>query len=127
MRRRTAQLFRGDHFVRDSFHNVGTGHKHVAGVFHHKDEVSHRGAINSTTRTRPHDHADLRDNAAGHNVALEHLAVGRKAVNTLLDARAATVVQANHGCAVLHGHIHDLTDFLGMSFRDRATQNCEIL
>jgi hypothetical protein len=45
------------------------------------------------------------------HVALEHLAIGRKAGDAFLDARAAGIVQPDHRRAVLDGHVHDLADF----------------
>src|SRR5690606_36399174 len=47
--------------------------------------------------------------------------------NALLNARAARIVDADDRRAVLHRHIHDLTDLFGMRFRHRTTQNSEIL
>ena len=37
------------------------------------------------------------------------------------------VVQANDGRTVLHGHIHDLADFLGVGFRKRSPEHRKVL
>ena len=37
------------------FDNIWSGDKHVRGIFHHKDEIRHRGGIHGAPRTWPHD------------------------------------------------------------------------
>ena len=40
-----AQIFFGDVFVCDGLDDFGPGDKHVAGAFHHEDEIGKRGRI----------------------------------------------------------------------------------
>ena len=112
MHRGAAELLGGDHLVGHGLHHVGAGDEHVAGVAHHEDEVGHRRRIDVAAGARPHDHADLRDDARGDDVALEHLAVAAERRHALLDARAAGVEQADDRRARLHRHVLDLDDLL---------------
>ena len=109
-----AQFFGCDMLIRHGFHNVRSGDKHIRAVFDHEDKVSHRRRINRATRRGAHDQADLRNHTRGGDIALENLTIGSKAGHALLDTRAATVVDADDGCAILHSHIHDLANFLAM-------------
>ena len=65
MHRGAAELLGGDHLVGDGLHHVGAGDEHVARVAHHEDEVGHRRRIDVAAGARPHDDADLRDDARG--------------------------------------------------------------
>ena len=78
-------------------------------------------------RARPHDEADLRHHAARQHVALEHLGIAAKTGDPLLDARAATVVEADDGSADLQRHVHHLADLFRMALRQRAAEHGEIL
>ena len=60
---RAAQLLERHLLVRHRLDHVRSGDEHVAGVFHHEDEVGDRGGVDRAARARPHDHADLRDDA----------------------------------------------------------------
>ena len=127
MGRGTAQFLGADHLVRHGLDHIGAGDKHVRGVLHHEDEVGHRRGIDRPARAGPHDQADLRHDSGRQDVALEHLAIGGKRPHAFLDARAAGIVDADHGRAVLYGHVHDLADLRRVRFRDRAAQNGKVL
>ena len=70
---------------------------------------------------------DLRHDAGGHHVALEHVGIATEGSDAFLDARAARVVETDHRCADLDCMVHDLADFLGMCFRQRAAEDREVL
>ena len=70
------------------------------------------GRVDGAAGARPHDHADLRDHARGAHVAQEDVAVAGEGGDAFLDARAARVVQADHGRAGLHGEVHHLGDLV---------------
>ena len=127
MRRCAAQFLGGHDLIRHGLYHVRAGDEHVGGILHHEDEVGHGGGIDRATRARPHDDRDLRHNARGHDVALEHLGIACKAGYALLNPRAAAVVQPDHRRAVLHRHVHDLADLLGVGFGKRAAEDGEIL
>jgi hypothetical protein len=84
-----AQLLLRHHLVGDGLHHVRAGDEHVARILHHEDEVGHRRRIDRAARARAHDDADLRHDAGGEHVALEHLGIAGEAGDALLDARAA--------------------------------------
>jgi hypothetical protein len=46
-----AQFLCRDNLIRHGFHHIGAGDKHIARIFHHEDEIGHRGAID---RAHPH-------------------------------------------------------------------------
>ena len=125
--RRTAELLRRHHLVGDGLHHLGAGDEHVAGVLHHEDEVGHRRRIDVAARARAHDDADLRDDAGGQHVALEHLAVAAKRGDALLDARPAGVEQADDRRARLHRHVLHFHDLLRVGLGERAAEHGEVL
>ena len=65
--------------------------------------------------------------AAGQRVAQEDVGVAAQADDALLDARAAAVVEADDRRAVLHRHVHDLADLLGVGFGQGAAEDGEVL
>ncbi len=123
----TAELFGGDRFVGHGLHYVGTGDEHVARVLHHEDEVGHGGRVDVATGARPHDHGNLRDDAGGHDVAREHLAVAAERVDALLNAGAAGVEQADDWRTVLQRHILNLGHLAGVARRQRSAHDGEVL
>ena len=108
-------------------HHVRAGHEHVRAVAHHDDEVGHRRRVDRAAGAGPHDHADLRHDARGEHVALEHVGVAREARDAFLDARAAGIVQPDHRRADLHRLVHDLADLLGVRLGQRAAEHREVL
>ena len=125
--RGAAELLRGDHLVGHGLHHVRAGDEHVARVAHHEDEVGHRRRIDVAAGARPHDDADLGNDARGDDVALEHLAVAAQGGDALLDAGAAGVEQADDRRARLHGGVLHLDDLLRVGFRQATAEHGEIL
>ena len=76
---------------------------------------------------RAHDEADLRHDARRLDVPPEDLGVAGERHDTLLDARAPGVVDADHRTAELHGEIHHLADLLGEDLREAAAEDREVL
>ena len=105
----------------------GPGDEHVAGAVHHEDEIGDGGRIDRAARARAHDGGDLRHHAAGQRVAQEDIGVAGQRHHALLDARAAGIVQADHGRAGLQRQVHDLADLLRVGFGERAAEDGEIL
>ena len=122
-----AQFLGRDFFVRHGLHHLRAGHEHVAAVLDHEDEVGHGRRIHRAAGAGAHDQADLRDHAAGHHVALEHVGVAAERGHAFLDACAARIVQADHRCANLHRLVHHLADLLGMGFGEGAAKHREVL
>ena len=120
-------VFLGDVFVRDGLDDVGAGDEHVAGVVDHEDEIGDGGRVDRAARARAHDGGDLRDHAAGERVAQEDVRVTGQRDDAFLNARAAGIVQADHGRAGLQRQVHDLADFLRVGFGERAAEDGEIL
>ena len=56
-----AQFLVGHLFVGHGLHHVRAGDVHVAGIFHHEDEVGDGGGVDVAACTGTHDHADLRN------------------------------------------------------------------
>ncbi len=75
----------------------------------------------------PHDQRDLWDHARAAHVAQEHVAVGAERDDTLLDARPAGVIDADHRAADLGGEIHDLAHLLAHDLAQRAAEHGEVL
>ena len=122
-----AEFFGRDGLVGHRLHDVGTGDEHVARVLHHEDEVGHGRRVDVAARARAHDDGDLRNDAGGQHVALEHFAVAAERVDAFLDARAAGIEQADDRRAVLQRHVLDLGHLAGVRFRQRAADHGEVL
>ena len=127
MHLRAAQFLRGHGLVGDGFDDVGAGDEHIAGVAHHEDEVGHRRRIDVAAGAGTHDHRNLRDDARGEHVALEHFAIAAERRDALLDARAAGVEQADDRGAVLERHVLNLGDLARVLFAQGAAEDGEVL
>lgn len=127
VRGRAAEFFEGDVFTGDGFYDVGAGDEHVAGLFDHEDEVGEGGRVDGAAGARPHDGANLGDDAGGERVAQEDVGVAAEADDPFLDACAAGVVDADDGRAVAHRHVHDFDDFFGVDAAEAAAKDGEIL
>src|SRR5262249_55059866 len=75
----------------------------------------------------PHNHRDLRDDAACIHIALEHLAIAAKRSDTFLNARAARIEEPNDRRPIPERHILDLDDLLRVRLRKRTAEHGEIL
>jgi hypothetical protein len=125
--RSAAEVFGGDRLVGDRLHDIRAGHKHIAGVTDHEDEVGHRRAIDVAARARPHNHGNLRNDTRGQHVPREHLAIPAKRCDTFLDAGTTGIEQADDGRTVAQGEVLDLADFLGMRLGQRPAKDREVL
>ena len=85
------------------------------------------GRVDGAAGARAHDQRDLRDHAGALDVAQEDVAVGAERDDALLDARAAGVVDADHGAADLGRQVHDLAHLLGHHLAERAAEDGEVL
>ena len=124
---RAAEILHRDLFVGGRLNHVGARDEHVGRVAHHHDEVGHRGRINRTAGAWTHDGGNLRDDARRQNVAEEDIGVAGERDDSLLDARAARVVDADDRAAVLHRQVHHLADLLGEHLAERAAEDGEVL
>ena len=122
-----AELLGGDDLVGHRLHHVRAGDEHVARVAHHEDEIGHRRRVDVAAGARPHDHGNLRNDARGDDVALEHFAVAAERRHALLDAGAAGIEQADDRRARAHRHVLDLDDLLRVRLRQRAAEHGEVL
>ena len=122
-----AELFCRHRLVGYGLHHVRPGDEHVGGVAHHEDEVGHRRRIDVAAGAGTHDDGNLRNDARGQHVALEHLGIAAECGHALLDAGAAGIVDADDGRAVPQRHVLHLLDLFGMRLRQRAAEHREIL
>ena len=124
---RPAQFFGCDDLVSYGLHHVRAGDEHVTRVAHHEDEIGHGGRVHVAASARPHDDGDLRNDAGGDDVPLEHLAVAAERRHALLDAGAAGIEQPHDRRARAHRHILDLDDLLRVGLRQRAAEHRKVL
>ncbi len=127
VRHRPAQLLEAHFLAGDRLDHVGARDEHVRGLLDHEDEVGDRGRVDRAARARAHDQADLRDHARALHVAHEHVAIGAERDDALLDARAAGVVDADHGAADLGRQVHDLAHLFAHHLAERAAEDGEVL
>ncbi len=122
-----AELLHGDVLAGDGLDHVGTGDEHVGGAVDHDREVGDRGGVDVPAGAGAHDQADLRDHAAGVDVALEDLAVEAEGDHALLDAGSGALVDADDRTAGLDGEVHHLGDLLAVDLAQRAAEDGEVL
>jgi len=127
VRVRAAEVFLAHFFVGHGSDYVRARDEHVARVLDHEHEVGDGRRINRAARTRPHNGADLRDDAAGQRVAQEDVRVAAERFDAFLNARAARIVETDDRCADAEGVIHDLGDLLSVRGAQGATKNGEVL
>ena len=127
VRHRAAELLFGDFFVRDRLDHVRPGDEHVRSLVDHQDEVGDRRRIDGAAGARAHDGGNLRDDSAVQGVAQKNVGVSGERHHAFLNARAAGVVQADHGRAHLCGEVHDLDDLGGVGFGERSAEDGEVL
>jgi hypothetical protein len=127
VRHRTAELLELDLLAGDRPDHVGAGDEHVRGVLDHRDEVRHGGRVHGAARARAHDQRDLGDDARALDVAHEDVPVGAQRDDTLLDPRAARVVDPDHRAADLGRQIHDLDHLFGHHLAQRTAEDGEVL
>ena len=123
----TTQLLLGYHLAQNGLHNGGAGEEHVRGVLHHQSEVGKRGAVNGTSGAGTHNGGNLRNHTAGHDVALENLAIAGQCVDTFLQTGTTRVVQTDYGSTHLHGDVHNLANLAGQHLTQRTCCYGEIL
>ncbi len=124
---RTAQIFFVHILVHDGLDDVRPGHKHVTGVLDHDGKVGNGRRIDRAARARSHDGGDLGNDAGSQGVAQENIGVSRQRRHAFLDARASGVVQADQRGANFHAQVHQLADFGGIGFTQRAPNHGEVL
>ncbi len=124
---RAAKLFLGHLLVRHLFDHIGSGYEHVAGLFHHDDEIGDGRRIDSTTRAGTQNGRDLWNDTRTHHVAVENIGISGQTLNPFLDPRPARVVQSDDRRSHVHGQIHDLDYFIRVGAAHGAPKNSEIL
>ena len=122
-----AEVLHGDVLAGDGLDDVRAGDEHLAGLIDHDDEIGERGGVHVATGCGTHDQRDLRDHAGGGDVALEYLAVEAERDDTLLDAGAGALVDADQRAAGLHREVHHLDDLLAVHLAEAATENRDVL
>ena len=122
-----AKLILGDFLMGHGLDNVRPSNKHVGGLVDHQDEIGDGRRVDGATRARAHDGGDLGHHAAVQRIAQEDIGVAGERHHAFLNARAARIIQSDYGRAHLGGEVHDLDDFSGIGFRQRAAENGEIL
>ena len=123
----TAEVLLRHVLAGDRLDDVRTGDEHERLLVDHHGEVGDRGGVDGPAGARAHDHRDLRDDAAGHHVAVEDVAVEAEGDHALLDPRATGVVDADHRAADLHREVHHLDDLLAEHLAERAAEDGEVL
>jgi len=121
-----AQLLEADVFLHDRAHHVGAGDEHVA-VAGHEDEVGQGRGVDRTAGARPHDDRQLGHDARRLAIGVEDARVAAQAIDALLDARAAAVVDGDERAAVLQGHLHRLDDLVGVHLAQRTAHHGRVL
>src|SRR5215213_3978947 len=112
---RSSECLLRDFLVGDGLDHVWSGNEHVRRVFDHDIEIGDRRTVNGAARTRTHDATDLGHHTARERVAKKNVRIATETDDTLLDTRAARVVQTDDRRADLHREIHHLADLFRVS------------
>ncbi len=72
-----AQFLKCYVFVCDSFDNVRSGNKHMAGILHHDHEVCDGRAVDRAASAWAEDDANLWHDAGCHDISVEDIGVSR--------------------------------------------------
>jgi hypothetical protein len=118
MHTRPTEAFEIDLLVRHRLHHARSRHEHVADAFDHQHEVGDGRGVDGAAGARPEHQRDLRHDAGRQRVAQEDIGIAAQADDTLLDARAARVRQADDRRPVLDRKVHHLADLLGVRLRE---------
>ncbi len=124
---RAAELLHRHVLAGDGLDDVGAGDEHVGGLVDHDREVGDRGGVDVPAGAGAHDHRDLRDHPRRVHVAPEDLAVEPERDDTLLDAGAGALVDADDRAAGLDGEVHHLGDLLAVDLAQRPAEDGEVL
>src|SRR5262249_31388070 len=114
-------------FMSHSLDHIRSCDEHVGGVLHHHVEISDRWTINSATRARPHDAADLRHDAACESIPQEDVCVTAKTYDSFLNSRAPRIVQTDNRSTHFHREVHHFADFFRVGLGKGTTKDGEIL
>ena len=123
----TAQLLHRHVLAGDRLDDVRTGDEHLTGLVDHHDEVGQRRGVDVPTGGSAHDQRDLRDDAGGQDVVVEDLAVQAQRDDTLLDAGARAVIDADQRPAGLGRQLLDLDDLLAVDLAEAAAEHRHVL
>src|SRR5207237_6633877 len=85
-----------------------SGYEHVADAVHHEGEIGDGRRVDRATGARAEDEAQLRDQAAGLDIAPEDLRVAGQGNDALLDTRAARIIDADDRDPVAERKVHYL-------------------
>ncbi len=124
---RAAEFLHRHLLAGDRLDDVRPGDEHLAGLVDHDDEVGERGGVDVAARRGAHDQRDLRDDAGGLDVVVEDVAVQAQRDDTLLDARACAVVDADERPAGLDGQLLNLDDLLAVHLAEAAAEHRRVL
>ena len=122
----TAQLLRGNILTSHGLDHAGAGDKHI-GVAGLNDEVSQRRRIGSTTSTGAGDDGNLRHQTGQQHVIVEHLAVAREGIDTLLDAGSTRVIDKDERRARVSASLHHGSHFVRLGFTSGTAHHSEVL
>ena len=114
-------------FARDGLDDGRARDEHLARILHHEDEIRDGRTVDRAARAGTHDDRDLRNHARGRRIAEKDAAEARERIDTLLDARAARVVDTDAGCTVLQREVLHLPDLVRMRLAERTARYREVL
>lgn len=114
-------------FPGGGFDDARTADEHVGVLLGHDEEVHQGWGIRGTPGAGSGDDGDLGNDAGKEHVFEEDLAVARKGVDALLNARSAGVIDCHHGDADVVRVVHELADFARMDAPEGAAADGEVL
>ena len=122
----TTQLFRGNILTGHRLDHAGASDKHlsIAGL---NDEVSQRRRVGSTTGAGAGDDGNLRHQTGQQHVIVEHLAIAREGINTLLNAGSTRVIDKDERRACVSTSLHHGSHFVRLGFTGGTTHHSEVL
>ena len=124
---RPAQSLVSDFLAGHRPDNVRARDVELALSFDHHHVVGQGGGVAGAPSRRAEDSRYLGYDAGGPDIPEEDVAVAREGVDTLLDAGASRVDEADHRGACGDRLVHHLADLLGCHLGQRAAHDGEVL
>src|SRR5512142_3182753 len=85
----TTQSLNAHVFEGDCFDDLGSSEEHVAPTLGHDNEISERGAVDSTASSRAKDERYLGNDARTADISKEDFSVARERIHTFLNPCAS--------------------------------------
>ena len=122
----TAKFFRGDGFTGDLLDHLRPGDKHPA-LLGLDNEIGKRRTVGRSSRAGSANQRDLRNRSRKHDIVVKDAAISGQAVDALLNARAARVVDKDERTPGFEREAHHIGNLVAMRLAGSSACDGKIL